>query len=144
MQDADRPLSDLGRQQAKRVASFMARNALTVDTILCSPLLRAQETAEPFRVHFSKAAFATSELLASSTRPKPLLAEIAKHSSGSMLLVGHDPILSTLLSSLVSGDDAFKAEFGKATLALVQSSGTLQINRCHLSWLMPVAFMPHH
>ncbi len=43
---ADPPLSNVGRQQAKRVADYLS--AETIDCLYASPMLRAQETAAPF------------------------------------------------------------------------------------------------
>src|SRR4051812_32461724 len=44
-QDAERPLSDEGREKMKRIASAMARVGAEVDVVLSSPYLRARDTA---------------------------------------------------------------------------------------------------
>src|SRR5437764_14477723 len=44
--DDDRPLTDLGRRQAKALGKALAAHGVQFDVILCSPLPRAKETAE--------------------------------------------------------------------------------------------------
>lgn len=43
--DFDRPLSDLGRKNARKAASYIAKNGGAPAKILVSPLIRAQQTA---------------------------------------------------------------------------------------------------
>ncbi len=42
----DLPLTDLGRQQAKEAGQNIIQHKLHFDAVLCSPLVRARETAE--------------------------------------------------------------------------------------------------
>jgi phosphohistidine phosphatase len=49
LSDVDRPLDAQGRGEAKEVAAYFQTNKLTVDLVLCSVALRAQETLEPLR-----------------------------------------------------------------------------------------------
>jgi phosphohistidine phosphatase len=44
--DNERPLTERGRRETKRVAKFLERLKLSVDAILTSPLPRASQTAE--------------------------------------------------------------------------------------------------
>jgi probable phosphoglycerate mutase len=46
---ADPPLSETGREQARRVRDWLAESS--IDRIYASPLLRARETAEPLASH---------------------------------------------------------------------------------------------
>ncbi|MET9488079.1 histidine phosphatase family protein [Nocardia sp. NPDC006630] len=46
LRDSDIPLSDLGRAQAGAVGKWLARQWDSVDAVLCSPYVRALETAE--------------------------------------------------------------------------------------------------
>src|SRR4051812_18775734 len=48
-EDADRPLTDVGRAQAKQVASGLQRIGVSLGALVSSPLRRAQETAEAIR-----------------------------------------------------------------------------------------------
>jgi alpha-ribazole phosphatase len=46
----DQPLDELGCQQAVEVSSYVLRTAGTIDAVISSPLVRAQQTAEQFGV----------------------------------------------------------------------------------------------
>jgi len=43
---SDYPLTELGRRQAQTLADYWEAREVTYDLIICSPLLRAQQTAE--------------------------------------------------------------------------------------------------
>ncbi|MDP3979963.1 MAG: histidine phosphatase family protein, partial [Chlamydiota bacterium] len=43
--DFDRKLSTKGKERSKLTGQFLRKNALKIDTILSSPLIRAKETA---------------------------------------------------------------------------------------------------
>src|SRR4051794_35355380 len=58
-EDDDRPLTDEGRVEARRLGAALGAHAVRFDRILCSPLPRARQTAE--------------ELLAVLPDPKPEL-----------------------------------------------------------------------
>ena len=47
--DADRPLSELGRQQARALGESFRRRGIAVDALVTSPLARAWQTASEFR-----------------------------------------------------------------------------------------------
>ncbi len=43
---ADTPLTDIGREQAKKAGKHINENSIPIDIIICSPLSRAHETAK--------------------------------------------------------------------------------------------------
>src|SRR3979411_2729844 len=45
--DDERPLTERGKKEMKKVAAFLARLDLSLDHIVTSPLPRAKQTAEP-------------------------------------------------------------------------------------------------
>lgn len=47
----DSPLSDFGREQARRVAAFVASRNIGAATVIASPLSRARETAAEIAAH---------------------------------------------------------------------------------------------
>src|SRR5579871_5621224 len=46
--DADRPLTPLGRQQARALGDAFRERGLAVDAVVSSPFLRTRQTAEDF------------------------------------------------------------------------------------------------
>src|SRR5262249_10956718 len=51
--DEDRPLTSVGEQQAKALATGLQRKGVALQLILTSPLLRARQTAEGIRKAWS-------------------------------------------------------------------------------------------
>ncbi|MBI5464701.1 MAG: phosphohistidine phosphatase SixA [Ignavibacteriales bacterium] len=141
--DSERSLSELGKRQAKAVGAFCARQQIQLDAIFSSPLVRAKETAEPLRVLFPDARYSATELLVPGARITSLLEHVNGSRSDSVMLIGHEPMMSELVSVLVSGDREFKVEFEKATLACVEAVVPLQKGRGFLKWLQPANHLMH-
>jgi phosphohistidine phosphatase len=117
-EDPARPLSDLGRDQVRRVARHAAALDLWVAEIRHSGLLRARETAEILAAHLSPARGLTAT---DGLRPgdDPALAQAAVEAAADpIMLVGHLPHLGRLASSLLVGQPE-KAIIGFAEAAVV-------------------------
>jgi phosphohistidine phosphatase len=118
--EALRPLTKPGIQRVKDVAHFLKEHDISFDVILTSPYERALRTAEIVAktldqqkklVHFAP--------LAVGGNPEPLIHELSKHQSEweDVLVVGHEPNLSQLISLLVTGRSLGSFELKKAGLA---------------------------
>lgn len=104
--DAERPLTDRGRSDSRAAGAWIAERVGSVDLVVVSPALRAQETAglavpelphEP-REQVDDRVYANTLLdLLAVVRELP-------DDAGSTLVVGHNPGLSALVTEL-SGDD---------------------------------------
>src|SRR3989338_5958697 len=101
LQDRDRPLSELGRQQAAMAGRYLRNLQPTVDLILCSPLLRTRQTAETVQTEVGNVSVFTAESLVSSANPLELLKDLCTRSTEVILLVGHEPHLSKTISLLI-------------------------------------------
>src|SRR5439155_24352748 len=102
--DADRPLTPEGKRKLKRVAEAMQKLDLSFDLLLSSPYLRARQTAELVAEALGqkkKLEFADSLKPDGSFRN--LIDYLKNWKSRSVLLVGHEPHLSGLISFLLSG-----------------------------------------
>jgi len=102
-EDPARPLSEMGRDQVRRVARHAAGAGLRVAEIRHSGLLRARETAEILATHLSPArrTKATEGL-----RPgdDAAMAQAAIEAAADpVMLVGHLPHLDRLASALLVG-----------------------------------------
>ena len=105
--DADRPLSARGRQQAERLAAFLAEHEQRPDRLISSPKVRAIETAEavarvfdvPIRNDVRLAApldlAAVDAILDDALRGEPGTAGTSR-----VMLVGHDPDFSEMAADI--------------------------------------------
>jgi phosphohistidine phosphatase len=137
--DASRPLTPKGERKMKRIAEGMKKLELSFDLILSSRLLRARQTAETVAKTFKameRLKFTTH--LAPDRDPEQLVHDLMRlyPRPKSVLLVGHEPYLSSLISTLLAGKTALKVAFRKGGLCLL-AVGSLRHGRCAtLEWLL--------
>ena len=126
--DTERPLSPLGRKQARRIGSFLAKQAAMPHSILCSPLLRAQQTAQIVSSQCNGSALETTDALLSGASHTELLRDLHSRSDQHLLLVGHEPLMSAFTSMLAAGHPGSFIRFSPCTLALVTYTGRARPN----------------
>ncbi|HWX22806.1 MAG TPA: phosphohistidine phosphatase SixA [Candidatus Binatia bacterium] len=137
--DSERPLTPKGERKLWRITEAMAAMDLSFDLIVCSPYLRARQTAGIVAEAFdTRKKLEFSEALAPAGSPKELLGWLnhRKPSPENVLLVGHEPYLSELISLLVSGDAGFSVTMKKGGLCKL-SLNSVPYGRCAtLEWLL--------
>src|SRR5439155_12839108 len=126
--------------RTKLLAHALRQWEITFDAILSSPLVRARETAEivarGLRLH---GRLELSEHLAPSGDVERLVNQIntLRPASESVLLVGHEPYLSNLISLLCAGGTNLSLTMKKGGLCRMEVE-QLRCARCaHLEWLVP-------
>jgi phosphohistidine phosphatase len=144
-QDAERPLSDEGRDKMKRIAEGMKRLGIEVDLVLSSPYLRARDTALiahdglglKDRLQFTPA-------LASGEETKLVLDELKERfiSQHRIIIVGHEPDLSTIISR-ITAQGRLQVEMKKAALAKIQIHQTHPELKGYLEFLLPPKALLH-
>jgi phosphohistidine phosphatase len=104
--DVDRPLSPLGRDQARRSGALMRSAGIRFDHVFTSPLMRAVQTAEIVAAALSHAG--TVESLSMLGRHDAwradldgFLGDLSQGDGAGVLLVGHNPDLSDLAAALL-------------------------------------------
>lgn len=131
--DDERPLTERGRKEMKRVAKFLERLNLVPDAILTSPLPRASQTAEIVCKRFD-IEVQTEAGLAHGFNIEGLRRMVAERDVECVMIVGHEPEFSEVIGELTGG----KIKISKAGVAL------LEINRSCTSgtllWLFPPKF----
>lgn len=138
--DADRALTPRGIERTTLAAHGLARIIDRPEVILTSPKTRAAQTA----ALVSEAFDLTPEVcpVLASGDPAAVLRMLRDRREGRVLIVGHEPVLSELITLLCLGDDAGAVsfvDFKKAGAALV----TGPIRRSDipgpatLEWLIP-------
>jgi phosphohistidine phosphatase len=128
--DEDRELTAEGRTRAEAVARGLAVLSPPIAVVLSSPLARARETAEPCARALHLGSARETSALVPGSDPSLVAAELARGGWSSVLLVGHQPLLGSLLGLLVFGDESREIPLRKAQLARVTwqpgTAGTLE------------------
>ena len=138
LHDSERPLTELGRRQAHTVARFLQRSNTSITSIFCSPLLRAEQTAQPVREQLGVKNLFMTEYLIPGNDPRQLLEQINAHQDDSILLVGHEPLLSELIAMLVAGGTELRIEIKKSSVALLETTPPVRRGHGLLKWLIHI------
>ena len=138
--DEDRPLTEEGQRKTLKIARRMKELDLTFNVILSSPLARARQTAEiTASVLGCKSKLKLSINLAPDGSKKALVRELNRRAR--VLVVGHEPYLTELISILLTGKPGLRIDFKKGGLCKLEISA-LRFGRCAtLEWLVPPRLM---
>jgi len=142
--DAKRPLIPKGKRQLRKSAAAMKKMNLKFDLILSSPLERAKRTAEIIadELKLTKTLKFT-DALKNENAPEKLIGELValKKQPSNLLLVGHEPYLSRLVSLLISVDEELAMDFKKGGLCKLEVE-KLGFGKCaQLAWLLTPKLM---
>jgi phosphohistidine phosphatase len=131
--DSARPLTERGREDAARMAGFIAKLGLPVDAIVTSPYARALETADIMARHLN-----ITDKLLSDDRVAPgfdvkgldgILQDYPDPAA--LILVGHEPDFSRVIGRMVGGRVVMK-KGGIAYIEYPEASG----GKATLGWLV--------
>lgn len=138
--DARRPLTLKGEDRVRLSCDAMQALELSFDAILSSPFLRARQTAEIVASALGlRRQMEFRDELAPAGDAKVLLRFINRMQPApeNLLLIGHEPYLSELLSMLISGHPDALIDLKKNSLAKLEIAGRLKHGRCAtLNWLL--------
>jgi len=144
--DAARPLTPKGIKRTRQLANGLRQMDISFDVIYCSPLVRARQTAEIVArsLKLEKKLHFTTHLALDGAFVD-ILAQI-EHTlpaAKTVLLVGHEPFMSGLISLLCTGGPLLGLTFKKGGLARLEVAA-LKTGRCAtLEWLLtPRHFAP--
>jgi phosphohistidine phosphatase len=137
--DSQRPLTAKGERRMRRAAEGMLALGLSYDLMLSSPYRRAQQTADIVaQVLKISDGLHLSATLAPDGDPRQLIGELrsADRSPQDVMLVGHEPYLSRLFSTLLTGNPNLPVVMRKGGLCTIELD-TLRFGRCaQLVWLL--------
>jgi phosphohistidine phosphatase len=137
--DSQRPLTVEGAEKMRRAARGMRAMELSFDLILSSPYTRAKQTAEIVANVFGlEKKLEFSQTLAANGNPKDLVEELKRRHGKrkSVVVVGHEPYLSRLISLLISGSTSLPITLRKGGLCKL-AIDALSYGRCaRLEWLL--------
>ena len=131
--DDERPLTDSGKKEVRQVAKLLGRLKVRPDLIVTSPLPRASQTAR-IAAEELKAKLREDEALEPGFGMSELRTILKRHRSRVLMLVGHEPDFTTVISSLTGAS----LKLSKAGVALLDIDPEAEEGK--LLWLFPPKF----
>ena len=128
--DDERPLTDFGKKEVRQVARFLNSLKVKPDLVITSPLPRASQTAEAAAEQL-KTKLRQDEALEPGFGISELRTLLKRHDSKVLMLVGHEPDFSSVISALTGAS----LKLSKAGVALVDIDPETEKGR--LLWLFP-------
>jgi phosphohistidine phosphatase len=100
--DISRSLNERGKKEAQAIGTFIRKQSLRFDLVLCSPAVRARETAESVLAAAEETAKLRYDQRIYEASPRQLLEVISEieEDKSAVLLVGHNPGMEELLRAL--------------------------------------------
>lgn len=120
--DAERKLTAQGKADAFKRALKLKKKLASVELIVTSPYPRAAETADIFAAVLKKDDVVNrDDILAATARPEDVLRHLRNFSRhAEVLLVGHEPWMSGLISLMTSGTTQCQIHLKKLGLAILE------------------------
>lgn len=119
----------------QQIADAMFAMDLRFDLILSSPYVRAKQTAQIVSEGLGGEVTLTNFLVPAAD-PRELISEINNEKPQRVLLVGHEPDLSRLISLLISGSADAGIELKKGSLCKLTSENLTLGQSATLNWLI--------
>lgn len=141
--DSSRPLTENGRDKMSKIASALKGLSVNPDLIVSSPYVRARQTAEIVAKMLKyKKDLAFSEALVPMGKADQVIGEInEKYHVDELVLVGHEPSMSTLIGTLTAGNPDLAITLKKGGVCCL-SADDLRTNRtAALEWLLTPKIM---
>ena len=134
--DDMRPLTPAGQREMREVTRAVHELVPEIDTLATSPLVRAVQTAEILGGAYGRKPVAVEWL-----RPEAPYEEFAQWARGHrekkmVVIVGHEPHLSGLVSWLIAGGKRTVLELKKAGACLLEVEGKPGAGSGTLIWSM--------
>ena len=135
--DALRPLTPAGIRKFERAARGLARHLPRSATLLTSPYARALETAALLQRVAQLRDMTESAELAAGQPVRHAIALLRKQRARCVVLVGHEPHLSLLLSSALGGVARLQFAFKKGGAVCIEFGKTVEPGAATLVWMLP-------
>jgi len=136
--DSERPLTGKGVRRMRRAARGLDRLDISFDGILTSPALRARQSAEIIAAAIGlESRLEEVSGLAPESTVELLIAGLARyHDRQQLLMVGHEPLLSKTISSLVCGGHGLEIDLRKGSLCRIEIDALPPSSPAILHWLL--------
>ncbi|MEY4615700.1 MAG: hypothetical protein RJB66_660 [Pseudomonadota bacterium] len=137
LDDSLRPLTKDGKKKFRRSAKKIRDLIGAVDFIICSPFLRAQETALILKGFYPKTRQLSCDALMPNGKPEEFLrwyrSNVIKNAK-KVILVGHEPQLSILASWLIFGSRESRITLKKGGALAIETSQSFDAKSAKLIW----------
>jgi phosphohistidine phosphatase len=136
-EDAERPLSEKGENQARAAASALRKRGVELDRLYTSPLLRAHQTADILLHVWSQSGLTveTCEELEPNSKPRKLSRFLLKQDGERVGLVGHMPHLADFTAWLIGSKKA-QIEIAKSGVVCLHFGDAPGKGLAVLHWLV--------
>ena len=136
--DNERPLTNKGVKRLRRAARGLGRLDISFDGILTSPVLRARQTAEIVAAALGlESCLEEVSGLAPESTVELLLFGLARyHDREHLLMVGHEPLLTHTIGSLLCGGSGMEIDLRKGSLCRIEVDGLPPTSPAILHWLL--------
>ncbi len=136
--DSLRPLTEKGREKMKRIAVALNEIGVQPDLIISSPYVRASQTASVLAKELKyKEELLYSDILVPMGEPNDMIGEIIeKYSVDELMLVGHEPNISSLASVLLVGSPGLSINFKKGGVCCLSVDDLHYDRKAMLEWLI--------
>ncbi len=138
--DRQRPLTSKGKDGIKKVAKHLRHLSLSADAILTSPYKRALNTAiiVAERLKYSPPLVKMNDLIPKGNSDAFLRVVMQRYRpDASLIVVGHEPYLSRLLSKVLGSSEIISIDFKKCGLCRVDLERNQSRITGSLKWLLP-------
>jgi phosphohistidine phosphatase len=136
-EDAERRLTDEGRTRLRSVVQKALRAGMAPGAVLSSPYVRARQTADILLGELDRPCeLLTTGNLTPYASVADLWNEMREYERlGPLVVVGHNPQLSELVSMLI-GSPRYAVEMKKAAIAYVKGAGNGPRPTGRLAWML--------
>ena len=136
--DSKRPLTAAGEKEITEIAESLKKIGVKFDVILTSPLKRAQQTADLVARQFKtqKKVRQAPELSPEGSKSDLYRMLSSLKEGTSILLVGHNPYLSEMISEMVTDGKYGRIDIKKAGIARIRVTNLTPKFKGELRWLI--------
>lgn len=138
-EDPKRPLNKEGKKDIEKIAMFLKKSNINIETIMHSDKLRAKETAEILSKSInSKNGLKEIPGLQPNDIVEPIATLLNQQSSGNIMFVGHLPFMSKLSSLLITKNQDCKiiAFQQGAVVCIEKNEENEDIETFSLKWMV--------
>lgn len=140
--DAERPLTSKGENQAAKAGKFCLKHDLVPDTIFHSPLLRAKQTALLAAQVMNVTSLEEAPWLACGMDAHTLCIQLhGAQKTAKIMVVGHEPDFAYCIQSLLGNLDSYSIRVRKASLIGVEFDKYILEGMGILDFSVPARFM---